>query len=323
MRRPFSWRDDERGVALLTVLLLVAVMATLAAGLLDEIRFSIRRAANAEAVGQARWYAMGAEQLARAQVARLAAAGPASGDWNGRVVRFPIEGGVVQARVTDGGACFNLNSVVQGPPEGLQRRDAGAARFVALAGVLGLGAREAEMLAAALVDFIDADPLREAGGAEDEAYAGAGQGYLTAGTLLAEPSELRAVRGFTPAVYARLRPYVCALPTAEPAALDINTLTPDQAPLIAMLAETPMSLAAARALIAARPPGGWADTGAFLGLPAVVEAGIDGNALTVTPRWFRLETEVAFGDAEAVSSALLINEGGRVRLAARRWGPEE
>lgn len=319
-------RDDERGVALLTVLLLVAVMATLAAGVLDEIRFSIRRAANAEAVGQARWYALGAEQLARAQVARLAATGATgatSGAWNGRAVRLPVDGGVVQARITDGGACFNLNSVVAGPPEGLQRSGPGVARFVALAGVLGLGQREAEMLAAALVDFIDADPLREAGGAEDEAYAGAGEGYLTAGTLLAEPSELRAVRGFTPAVYARLRPYVCALPTAAPAALDINTLTPDQAPLIAMLAAKPMSLATARALIAARPPGGWASTGDFLGLPAVVEAGIDGNALTITPRWFRLETEVTFGDAEAVSSALLINEGGRVRLAARRWGPEE
>lgn len=316
-------RDDERGVALLTVLLLVAVMATLAAGVLDEIRFSIRRTANAEAVGQARWYALGAEQLARAQVARLAATGAVSGAWNGRVVRFPVEGGAVQARINDGGACFNLNSVVAGPPEGLQRSDAGVARFVALAGVLGIGEREAAMLAAALVDFIDADPLREAGGAEDEAYAGAGQGYLTAGTLLAEPSELRAVRGFTPAVYARLRPYVCALPTATPAAIDINTLTADQAPLLAMLAAKPMSLAAARALIAARPSGGWASVGDFLGLPAVVDAGVDADALTVSPRWFRLETEVTFGDAEAVSSALLINEGGRVRLAARRWGPEE
>ena len=53
---------------MLTVLLLVAVLATLAAVVLDDIRFGLRRAANAEAVGQARWYALGAETLAAGQI---------------------------------------------------------------------------------------------------------------------------------------------------------------------------------------------------------------------------------------------------------------
>ncbi|MDQ7812241.1 MAG: type II secretion system protein GspK, partial [Brevundimonas sp.] len=72
--RPGS--DNREGMALLTVLLLVAVMSVVAVAVLDDVRFSVRRATNAETQAQAQWYASGAEALARRQVARLLAAGP-------------------------------------------------------------------------------------------------------------------------------------------------------------------------------------------------------------------------------------------------------
>ena len=65
-------RTREEGAALLTVLLLVAVMSALAVAVLDDIRFGLKRTANAETVGQAQWYALGAETVARARLARLA-----------------------------------------------------------------------------------------------------------------------------------------------------------------------------------------------------------------------------------------------------------
>src|SRR3546814_8835933 len=61
----------QKGVALLTVLLLVAVMSVLVMGMLDDIRFGLRRASNAQAMAQAQWYALGAESLAMAQIDRL------------------------------------------------------------------------------------------------------------------------------------------------------------------------------------------------------------------------------------------------------------
>ena len=61
----------REGMALLTVLLLVAVMAAVAVLVLDDIRFSIRRTMNAETQEQAQWYAAGAESLARRQIDRL------------------------------------------------------------------------------------------------------------------------------------------------------------------------------------------------------------------------------------------------------------
>ncbi len=43
-------RPGEEGAALLTVLLLVAVMSAMAVGVIDDIRFGLRRTANGEAI---------------------------------------------------------------------------------------------------------------------------------------------------------------------------------------------------------------------------------------------------------------------------------
>jgi general secretion pathway protein K len=83
----------QRGAALLTVLLLVAVMGVLLMAMLDDIRFGLRRAGNAQAVGQAQWHALGAEALARSRIQRMTREGNGrttlAGGWNGRSLVFP------------------------------------------------------------------------------------------------------------------------------------------------------------------------------------------------------------------------------------------
>src|SRR3546814_12207092 len=80
--------------------------------------------------------------------------------------------------------------------------------------------------------------------------------YLPANGKMADVSELRAVRGVTPKIYARLRPWICALPVTDPVKLNVNTLAPEQAPLVAMLLPGEITIAEARAVLAARPAGG-------------------------------------------------------------------
>jgi len=321
--------EREEGAALLTVMLLVAVMSALAVAVLDDIRFGLRRTANAQAVGQAQWYAIGAEALARARLARLIQADPQrtslAGDWNGRVLSFPIDDGVIRARVSDGGACFNLNSVVEGVPEQWSRRTTGIAQFVALGQALGLA--DAGALSEALADWIDSDGGRSTTGAEDDAYSEGARPYRTGGTLLAETSELRAIRGFTPAVYARLRPYVCALPTAALSPINVNTLAPEKAVLLTAVTGGGLAPEAARRVIAVRPTGGWADVDAFWALPAMAAQTPSNELLgqlSVRTRYFDLRAEVDYAGANVVMSSLIEQPmGGPSRLVARRWTPDE
>jgi general secretion pathway protein K len=326
-RRP----GNREGMALLTVLLLVAVMSVVAVAVLDDVRFSVRRATNAETQTQAQWYASGAEALARRQVSRLMRAGPArtplTPDWNGRRYAFPIEDGSLAAVVTDGQACFNLNSVVQGFGEDLTARPLGAAQFVALGRAVGVPDSRMRAVSDALTDWLDADSVARPLGAEDGAYAGLESPYRTGGVLLAEVSELRAVKGVDADTYRRLRPHVCALPTSALSPLNVNTLTEADAPLIAMLTGGAVQGAAAKAAIARRPRDGWPNAAAFWGQPALAGVQIPDEVrdqVTVLTRFFNLRIDVDYGGGRAVRTALLeARPDGGVRTVIQRWIPEE
>ncbi len=310
---------DEQGIALLTVLLMVAVMAAIAVGVLDDIRFSVRRTANAQSVSQARWYALGAETLARRELARGAPAG-LLGVWRS----YPVEGGVIQARLDDAGDCFNLNSLVEGAPEHWVRRETALSQYRALLAALNLPQSQALSLSEALADWMDTDSGRTTAGAEDEAYAG----YRTSGTLLSEVSELRAVKGYDAKVYDLIRPYVCALPAAEISRLNINTLAPEKAVLLSVVTGGAVTPDAARALLAARPAGGWPSLQVFLAQTALQGAasrpGAQLGQLGVATRWFGLTARVDYDGGAALMTSLLEQPGeGPVRLRARRWTADE
>ena len=64
-------RPGERGAALLTVMLLVAIIAVMAATALERLRLGTRLTANAVALDQARGLAFAAEALATGRVTDL------------------------------------------------------------------------------------------------------------------------------------------------------------------------------------------------------------------------------------------------------------
>lgn len=322
--------ERERGVALLTVLLLVAVMSVIAVAVLDDVRFGLRRAANARSVGQAQWYGLGAEELARVRVVRLsrATAGRTTleGNWNGRPFRFPIEHGAIEARISDGVGCFNLNSLVEQRGERLVRRAEGRRQFVVLMTALGLTEPLALGLANNIADWIDTDDIAD-GGAEDRDYARLDPPYRTGGAMLAEVSEIRAVRGITPDLYRRIRPYVCALPTTDLSPINVNTLSPDRAVLLTMLTDGQLPRQAAARLLAERPAAGWPDTQAFWNEPLLVDhvppAPVR-DQVGVQTRFFTLDADIAFADAEVTLNSLFeLQSAGAVRLVARRWTRDE
>lgn len=324
----------QRGVALLTVLLLVAVMGVLVMATLDDVRFGLRRAGNVQALEQAQWHARGVAALARSQVEAMQRLDPAvtllDGNWEDVPRPLPLpgeEGGLAVVRVTDGGNCFNLNSVVEGAPGQWQYNATGARQYQALLEALGVDDARARSLADALVDWIDSDASPRPMGAEDNAYQAADPARRTSGTLLAEPSELRAIAGYDAALYARLRPWACALPDDRLSPLNVNTLRPDDAPLLTMLTLGALPPAHARSVISARPPGGWRDNAVFWSLPALAAANAPAPVIGQTAlrtRYFGLDVRVSLGEAEAVlTETFEVADDGRTHLLAHRWTLEE
>lgn len=319
----------ERGAALLTVLLLVAVMAVVSAMALERLTLATRLAANAGAIGQARAYADAAEFIARLRITDLVAAQPGKttlqGGWLGTPQSLPVPDGTATARVTDSGNCFNLNSVVAGDDESnLKVRPVGVSQFQALMQLLGIDASAGQRVAVALADWIDTDSIPQPGGAEDERYLQAERPYRTSNRFMMDSSELRAVAGVTPAIYAVLRPWICALPTSDLSPINVNTLLPAQAPLFAMLLPGQISVDQARQLLAQRPADGYGSTVAFWAAPALagMTAAAEASAQTkLTTRWFGVDIRIRLGGAELTETALIdALPAEPAKVVRRQWG---
>lgn len=325
-------RSSEEGAALLAVLLLVAVMSALAAASLERLQLSTRLAANIVTLDQARAFSTGAEALAVLRIndllARDVGKTTLEGDWHGEETALPLpDDGVALARVWDGGNCFNLNSLARGAdPLAMDADPLAIQQFATLMQALEIPQGDAERIAWSLADWIDGDERAARMGGEDSLYSQGDIAYRPGNTLLAEPSELRAVNGVTSEYYERLRPWLCTLPTTELSPINVNTLSPEQAPLISMLMPYQIDLGTARQAIEARPATGWNAIADFWQQPAL--AGLEPPADVigqpqVRTRYFRLELDVQLGDTLIEQVALVDASSPPARTVSRRWGRSE
>lgn len=326
MRRRVARR--ERGAALLAVLLLVAVTGAIAAAMVEDLRLSRSVAVNASARDQGRLFADGVEQLALLTIDDRVRQNPErttlDGGWNGatRTVQLP-GGGSADITVRDGANCFNINSVVDGQPgQPLVRRPSGVAQFMGLMMALEVPEPDARRIAEAAADWADSDNVPGPVGAEDEAYAGGPAPYRTGNTLFADPGEVRALSGMTPDIYARLRPWLCAMPMNDLSPINVNTLGVEQAPLLAMLAPGQIGIDRARALLAQRPSGGWGNQVEFWRQEAMSELNVPLD-VRLQPQmktsWFTLDVRVRLMGSEYRENVLVDARLQPSRIVQRRW----
>jgi general secretion pathway protein K len=321
-------KPSETGAALLTVLLLVAVIAVLAAGALERLRIATKLGGNAVALDQARAFAVAGEALAVNRISDLLARDATrvslAGGWSNTPIPLPVTGGIVTMRIVDGGNCFNLNGLVTKAPDGSYLANTTEAdTFARLIRLVGAPARSPEGIAAAATDWIDSDTTPINGGAEDSDYTGLEAPYRTANTLMSDPSELRAVMGVTPEVYDKLKPWICTLPVAATAKINVNTLQPEQAPLLAVLLPGTPNVGAVRRALLERPALGYDSTVKFWQSSAFGSAGDTGDAPNesdVTTKWFDLRVDVTVGGTDLQQNSLIDASTLPARLVSRQWG---
>ena len=318
--------STERGAALLTVLLLVAIMAVIAVSALDRLTLATYITGRASGIDQARFLALATEQIALRYVPDIAAS--RGSQWVGKEVSLPFPGGTSTGRLEDADNCFNLNSLVAETfPKRWRQRPRALLQFAALMESTGIPAQEAKMIAAATADWLDSDSNVGLVGAEDASYRRLSRPYLPSNRPMVDESELLAVQGVEAQYYVRLRPWICALPSNDLTRLNVNTLSLERTALIAMLAPGQISIANARAALAARPRGGYASTAAFWRAESMqgFAPPLDVTEhIIVSPRWLRLTTRVELGETQLTARALidarLDRRGAKPQISARTWG---
>lgn len=306
--------SQQRGMALITVLLVVVVVTVVSAGIIARQQLSIRSSANQLHVRQAWHYALGGETLAKAILQRDLREGDprAPVDHPGEAwakPRAPFaleEGGALRVQISDPSGRFNLNSLLrQGQPN-----EAAVAQFRRLLLGLQIEAPYAERL----LDWLDADDQPSGGyGAEDNQYLLAQPAYRAGNRELTDVSELRLLLEMSEADYQRLQPYVSTLPAD--ATLNVNTAS---ARVLASLAEG-LSLSRAQGLVAARGSEGYRDVPSFLAQLNGLQ--VQSQGLAVGSEYFQVLSEVSVGERRQVLRSMLRRASdARVYVLARYLG---
>ncbi len=290
------YQCTERGVALITAMLITALATMLAANLAWDNALDVRRSMVLMNRDQAIQVALGAESwvtnilrqdLEDSQTDHLGEI------WATELPGLPIEGGEVFGAITDLQGRFNINNLVD--ENGAVVEDS-LEQFRRLLNTLGIDPRFAGIAA----DWLDSDiDAAFPDGAEDSIYTGMLPPYRTANQTLSSISELAALEGMDKVTFDALAQHITALPGRTN--INVNTAT---AAVLQSLAED-ISPADVEGLIVEREAGGFADVeGSFSSLvtPDVI------NDLEDSTRFFQLKVVVRI-DTVRITLVSLLQRG--------------
>ncbi len=284
----------QKGVALITVMLVVAVATAISTLMMVREQRAIARTSSMLNGSQTEQYNFASEDFAMELLAEDARNDASSGHgavdslfelWATQWPPFPVNGGTVRARITDEQGLFNLNDLItdNGQPD---------PNFTAVFQNILQSLQLPPGLLPAIIDWLDPDndpqgPM----GAESDWYLHQNPPYRAANTFMASVSELRLIRGMTPQYYARLSPLLTVLPRGT--LININTIDPRL--LAAMIPG--LSPEQAASIQAAGAPTGYQRTDAFLSQPSIAvlpQAQLDQLAavLTINSSYFRVTSQV-------------------------------
>jgi len=282
----------QKGVALITAMLVLALAALLAVELSDSQFLAIRRTSNV-VVGDTAWeYCVGMEAWAQQILRRDAKQGQIDhlGEvWATQAPPLPVQGGMLQGRLVDQQGLFNLNNLVVG----------GQAQIKQLAYFKRLLAQVqvAPELADAVVDWLDADDNPLNAGAEDGMYLRMTPPYRAANRPMVDVSELRLVAGWDEGNYRKILPYITALP--QQTSINANTAP---SPVLMAIGENPSTNSAR--IQETQQQGGFKTIGEVIELLGLPKAA-DSSMLSLSSQYFMVETQASIGGYRVGHRAIL------------------
>lgn len=288
-------RSTERGVAVVTAILVVAVAASTAAWMLAQQSATLNQTALVASRAQADLFAQAGLDWARGILAEDARSGTVDSldeAWARPLAGLPVERALVSGAISDQQARYNLNNLVK---EG-RRSDTDVQILTRLLDSLGLDPG----LALAVLDWVDGDgDIAGNGGAEDAYYLSLPRPYRAANRPMAQVEELYAIRGFDAKAVARLRPFVTALPVRT--AVNANTAPAEV--IAAILPE--LGREAVRDLVASRQAKPFKDRADLKARAQKGSANAFDADLDVKSDHFLVQVGVAQDDVQVAAEALV------------------
>ena len=300
-------RKHQQGVALISVLLMFAIITILATQLILRSQADIERVRWLLTEAQAYQYALGGESLARQilwqQQSDLKEDGINISPIPGLLPTYQPDYGQMAIEIIDLQGRLNLNNIAA--------TAAGRQPVVHLLSDLVSNPG----LTATLADWTDSDLTPLAGGAEDFHYLSLETPYRTSNQPLADPSEMMALADISAEEFKALRPYVNTLNPA-------SAINPNTAPaeVLSLLDPNLSGLQVVNYRESMQP--GFASVDEFLAADIAAGLTIDKGMLTVISTNYGVKIETTINDRKLwlYSRLTLDNSNGEIRLQSRTVG---
>lgn len=330
----------QKGVALLVVLILLVMMSALAAKISQQFCRNLQKTHYQVSQQQLRWAMQAQEKVVkdRLQADASGESKPLSleGDWH-QPLETRGEDYTVVSQVEDAQDCFNVNNLLavekiaqgQNAPA-VQEKPRREQIVEQLLTESGLSQTNAEEVYLQLVDYLDGDTTTAREGAETDAWAGVVPARQPANQMMRTIAEIKLLPAFPAAAYPKVSKLLCALPDSA-SKVDVNTLKPEQAALLAALFPGKLTEDDAVRLIESRPETGWENRETFSkaleqsfpqlkdDLPQVADS------LSINSRYFRVNYTGNTDELtlRVVSQLQVNNEAGEIVTWQRRYRMSE
>lgn len=273
--------NNQKGVALVTILLVVAIATVMSVSMIRDQQASIQTTRSYLSRGQAIQYALGGEELARQILFEDFTEGNGidhdAEAWASPELHYDFDDGEIDLKITDLQGFFNLNALAGDNP----RLPLARQRFVNL--IAAAGADPA--ITDRVQDWLDRDTGARPAGAEDYEYLVYEPPYRTGNELMSDPSEFLLL-GMEYEIYTSLIPFLTALPQSD-LAININTAPP----YVLQSLSPNLSIDAASSIVQARiEDEGFETVEMFLQSPALAGMGIANEGLSVQSVFFEIRT---------------------------------
>ena len=313
--------SSQKGVALITALLIVALATIISVELSTRLQLDIRRTGNVIVSDQALLYLMEAESWSRRFLRddRLENNYDHLGeDWAIEIPAQPIDGAgpkdSIQGKLSDLQACFNLNTLYQNNTVNILAQD----RFRRLMQALPNPATSD--LSQAVIDWIDTNlDTTIPDGAEDNYYLNLERPYRSANQAIRSISELRLINGFEEdEIIQDSEGLLCAFGPA--ASINVNTAP---AEVLQSLAANMTAATVADIIVQSHedPDEPYEAVTEFISRHNLSTIITDTAGLSVSSDYFLLETEANIGQARTLMYSIIHRENnGDTQVIARSQG---
>lgn len=321
-------RHHERGVALILVLGLISIMSTAAVFSFDSLSRLIKRNLIEQERAQARYYAVAAEQIGIQQMRDLITDRTNFGlvmAQNLNRYDYVIGGAALTVVADDISNCFNVHALVQGSnTEGFQADPEGVRHFANFLQLYGVGRKAAQAMSAALADWQDSDKVPLPGGAESGFYAERDPAYRAPDAPVGDISELRMIADFSPDLLDALGELICAGGVENAVRLNVSTLRPRHAPLLAALLADTVSEEAVADFLTTTQLGAFDNESSFFKSGLFADASPSSEVKRKFERFpsrVRLRISADYGDAKVqLVTEVRFNSNGTYAIISRKFG---